>query len=201
MEFQAVVGARRMVRNYTDHAVDPTTVERILHNALHSPSAGFSQGWAFLLLDARGDIDRFWAAATPEGLGGDPWSQGMRRAPVVVVPLSCKRAYLDRYAAPDKGWSDRDESRWPVPYWHIDTGMASLLMLLTAVDEGLGACFFGIPPECTDAFRTGFGVPADYTPIGAITIGHRASDRPSPSLRRGRRGLDEVLHRGSWGSQ
>jgi len=122
----------------------------------------------------------------------------MRTAPVVIVPLSCKAAYLGRYAEPDKGWTDRDEARWPVPYWHIDTGMAALLILQTAVDEGLGACFFGIPQTRTDSFREAFGVPDDHTPIGAITIGHRAADRRSPSLSRGRRGLEEVVHRGSW---
>ena len=78
------------------------------------------------------------------------WLEGMRTAPVVIVPLSSKDAYLDRYAQPDKGWTDRDESRWPVPYWHIDTGMAALLILQTAVDEGLGACFFGITPDRVD---------------------------------------------------
>jgi nitroreductase len=85
-----------------------------------------------------------------------------------------------------------------VPYWHIDTGMATLLMLLTATDEGLGACFFGIPPERLETFRAAFGVPEDQTPIGVVALGHRAPDRPSPSLRRGRRGLDEVVHRGRW---
>src|SRR4029453_1542211 len=100
MDFQAVVDARRMVRNYTDHPVDPTIVQPVLHNALHSPSAGFSQAWAFLLLDSPPDTDRFWAAATPDDMGGNPWAEGMRRAPVIVVPMSCKRAYLDRYAAP-----------------------------------------------------------------------------------------------------
>ncbi|MDQ3307345.1 MAG: nitroreductase family protein, partial [Actinomycetota bacterium] len=51
MEFQAVVARRRMVRNYTSDPVEPAVVERILDNALHAPSAGFSQGWGFLLLD------------------------------------------------------------------------------------------------------------------------------------------------------
>ena len=198
MEFQEVVDRRRMVRNYTDEPLDPRVVERMLANALHAPSAGFSQGWAFLVLDTADGIARFWSAATPGGEGDDDWSQGMRRAPVIVVPLSCKRAYLERYAAPDKGWTDLDESHWPVPYWDIDTGMASLLMLLTVVDERLGACFFGIPPETISGFRAEFGVPADYTPIGAITVGHRAPDRRSPSLRRGRRSVDEVVHRGRW---
>ena len=198
MEFQRVVDRRRMVRNYSDRAVDPAAVDRILSNALHAPSAGFSQGWAFLLLDDEPTVARFWACTTPDSDGMDAWSEGMRRAPVIIVPLSCKREYLERYAAPDKGWTDMDESRWPVPYWDIDTGMAALLMLLTVTDEDLGACFFGIPPEMIAAFRSEFGVPDDYTPIGALSIGHRAEDRPSPSLKRGRRSTDEVVHRSRW---
>jgi nitroreductase len=198
MDFQQVVDRRRMVRNYSDKPVDAAVVQRTLANALHAPSAGFSQGWAFLLLDAQADVARFWRSATPPGQGDDMWSAGMRRAPVIVVPLSSKQAYLDRYTAPDKGWADRDESRWPVPYWDIDTGMAALLMLLTVTDEGLGACFFGIPPERTDFFRTEFGVPSTFTPIGALTVGHRAPDFPSPSLKRGRRPIAAVVHRGSW---
>jgi nitroreductase len=198
MEFQRVVARRRMVRNYSDRAVDPAAVDRILSNALHAPSAGFSQGWAFLLLDDEQTVARFWACTTPEGDGVDAWSEGMRRAPVIVVPLSCKREYLERYAAPDKGWTDMDESHWPVPYWDIDTGMAALLMLLTVTDEDLGACFFGIPPETIAPFRAEFGVPDDYMPIGALSIGHRAEDRPSPSLKRGRRSTDEVVHHSRW---
>jgi nitroreductase len=114
--------------------------------------------------------------------------------------MSNRSAYLDRYAEPDKGWTDRDENRWPVPYWDVDTGFAALLMLLGAVDEGLGACFFGIPPERIAAFRGAYGVPAAFTPVGALTVGYRAPDRRSPSLRRGRRGVDEVVHRGRWTS-
>ncbi|MFD2079946.1 nitroreductase family protein [Actinopolymorpha cephalotaxi] len=198
MDFADVVRRRRMVRNFDPRPVDPVVVERVLDNALHAPSAGFSQGWGFLVLDQPADVQRFWAATTPEGAGADSWSRGLRRAPVLIVPLSCKRAYLDRYAEPDKGWTDRDESRWPVPYWDIDTGMAALLMLLTVTDEGLGACFFGIPPERIPAFRREFGVPEDHLPIGVVALGHRAPDRRSPSLRRGRRGTDEVVHRGRW---
>lgn len=199
MEFTDVVRKRRMVRNYDpDRPVDPAALDRILGNAVQAPSAGFSQGWGFLVLDAPADVSAFWTATTPPGQGTDNWSTGLRRAPVIVVPMSNKQAYLDRYAEPDKGWTDRDEDRWPVPYWDIDTGMATLLMLLTVIDEGLGACFFGIPPTQVSSFRATFGVPDDLMPIGALTIGHRAPDRRSPSLRRGRRGLDDVVRRGRW---
>lgn len=205
MEFAEVVRRRRMVRTYDpDRPVPPGAVRRLLEHAVRAPSAGFSQGWGFLVLSEAADRDRFWSATTPTRPdaphAGGRWLAGMRTAPLIIVAHSHKDAYLDRYAEPDKGWTDRAEARWPVPYWHVDTGMAALLMLLTAVDEGLGACFFGIPPERTAAYRAAFAVPAAYTPVGAITVGYPAVDWRSPSLRRGRRGVDEVVHHGRWGT-
>lgn len=201
MEYGEVVRRRRMVRNYDpDRPVPPEVVRRLLGYAVHAPSAGFSQGWGFLVLTDEADRRTFWEVTTPDGRGESQWSQGMRRAPLIVVPHSNREVYLERYAEPDKGWTDRREARWPVPYWHIDAGFASLLMLLGAVDEGLGACFFGIPPGNIPGFRKAFGVPEEFTPIGAITIGYRAADHRSPSLRRGRRSVAEVAHRGRWGA-
>jgi nitroreductase len=200
MEFTEVVRRRRMVRNYSPEAVDGAVVDRMLAHALHAPSAGFSQGWAFLVLDSPQDVARYWRSAAGDRVDApDRWLRGMMTAPVVIVPMSHKAAYLERYAEPDKGWTDRDEDRWPVPYWDVDTGMAALLILLTAVDEGLGACFFGIPPASLPVFRAEFGVPEAYTPVGAITVGHRLPDAGTPgSVGRGRRPLEEVVHRGGW---
>ncbi|WP_029430361.1 nitroreductase family protein [Blastococcus sp. URHD0036] len=199
MEFADVVRRRRMVRDYDpDRPVPPEVRERLLAHAIRAPSAGFSQGWAFLVLETEEERAAFWAATTGEGTP-DGWLTRMRRAPLLVVPFSDKSAYLDRYAEPDKGWTDRDEARWPVPYWDVDTGMASLLMLLTAVDEGLAACFFGVPAERVAALREAFGVPATHRPVGVVAVGYPGEqDRRSPSLKRGRRGVEEVVHRGRW---
>ena len=199
MEFQDVVRRRRMVRNYTDQPLPDGALDRMLANAVRAPSAGFSQGWAFLVLEGTSETGRFWSAVFPPEDRHDFRYPGLFRAPAVVVPLSSKSVYLERYAEADKGWTDRDESRWPVPYWDIDTGMAALLILQTAVDLGLGALFFGIFPSRLPAFRAAFDVPEAWTPIGAITVGHPAPDTPSPSLRRGRRRPEDVIHRGSWG--
>jgi nitroreductase len=199
VEFAEVVRRRRMVRDYDpSRPVPPAVVERLLEHATRAPSAGFSQGWAFLVLSEPADRGLFWSVTTTDD-APDGWLAGMSRAPLLVVVLSSKDAYLDRYSEPDKGWTDRDESRWPVPYWDVDAGMAALLMLLTAVDEGLGACFFGIPPERIAAFRDAFGVPAGFRPVGCVSVGYPGDDdRRSPSLRRGRRPVDEVVHRGRW---
>src|SRR6202042_2656212 len=191
MEFQEVVRLRRMVRTFTDEPVPQAALDRILGNALRGPSAGFSQGQAFLVLTEPSDREKFWAVA---GAAIDPSAQ---TAPLVVVPMSCKRVYLDRYAQADKGWTDKDESRWPVPFWHIDTGMAALLILQTAVDEGLGAVYFGIVPAAVPRFRSAFGVPDDQEPIGAIAIGHDA-EAEKRDLRAKRRDLAAVTHYGRW---
>lgn len=77
--------------------------------------------------------------------------------------------------------------------------MASLLMLQTVVDEGLGACLFGLSPTRVPHVTAEFGVPDEYEPIGVLSIGYRAPDVPSPSLKRGRRDAAEVVHHGRWG--
>jgi nitroreductase len=201
MEFQEVVRRRRMVRSYDlSRPVPPEVVDRILHNALRAPSAGFSQGFGFLVLDTPGDIARFRDAARPEA-DADDWFSSNVEAPLLVVPHANKSVYLDRYAEPDKGFEDRSDAWWPSPYWDIDTGFASLLMLLTAVDAGLGACFFGIPRDRIDAFRAVFGVPEEFRPIGAISIGYPDEadvdlDRLRSRIDARRRSEADTIHRG-----
>jgi len=186
-----------MVRNFDPRPVPAEVRDRILSNALRAPSAGFTQGWAFLVLEGPEETSRLWEATfADEDARRHFRRQGLFAAPLVVVVLSHKQAYLDRYAEPDKGWIDRDESRWPVPYWDVDAGFAALLMLLSAVDAGLGALFFGIFELAS--FRSAFGVPSEYTPVGAVAVGYPRPDEPSPSLARGRRALDDVVHRGRW---
>jgi nitroreductase len=200
MEFQDVVLRRRMVRNFERRPVPPDVVERILANALHAPSAGFTQGWAFVVLEGPEDTERFWDATWERDQARASFRyQGLFNAPLIVVALANEDAYLDRYAEPDKGWTDRDPRRWPVPYWHVDTGFAALLMLMTAVDAGLGGLFFTVAEP--ERVRAAFGIPEAFAPVGALAIGYPAVDEPSRSLRRGRRSVEEVVHRGHWGQQ
>ncbi|WP_445256091.1 nitroreductase family protein [Nocardioides aurantiacus] len=200
VEFREVVRRRRMVRSYADEPVDPEVVDRALEHATRAPSAGFSQGWGFLVLDTPADVAAYWRATSDDVDAPGRWLRGMMRAPVVVVPCSSRAAYLERYAEPDKGWTDRDEARWPVPYWHTDAAMAALLILQTAVDEGLGACLFGVPADRVGALRTTFGIPEDHDPVGAVTLGHPATGGAAGSpARRTRRPVEDVVHRGRWG--
>lgn len=193
MEFAEVVRRRRMVRRYQqDKPVPREVINELLQYALHAPSAGFSQGWAFLVIDQPDDLARFWKATE-----GDV-NESVQSAPVVIVPLAHKQAYLDRYAEPDKGFPPNYEDRWRVPYWQIDTGMAALLILLGVVDNGLGALFFSMA-DATD-LKAEFGIPEPYDPVGGIALGYRAQDAPSPNLQRPRKPTEDVVHWGGWGS-
>ena len=198
MELAEVVRRRRMVRSYDGRPVDPAVVDRLLAAAVRAPSAGFTQGWAFVVLDEPEQTARFWSHTLPAGRrAAFPWP-GLLRAPVLVLPLASPKAYLDRYAEPDKGSVPPGEQRWRVPYWDVDCAFATMILLLAAVDEGLGALFFALP-DGGEALLADLGVPPELHPIGAVALGHPAGDdRPSSSLARGRRPLDQVVHRGGW---
>jgi nitroreductase len=202
MDFDKVIRSRRMIKIFTDEPVAPEAIEALLVAANRGPSAGFSQGYAFLVVDSPERRAAFWRSLGKDPTGGDP----IKRAPVIIVPLASKDLYLERYTWDDKGWTDRDEGRWPVPYWYIDTGFAAMLVLLAAVNEGLGAQFFGILPDVIAGFRTAFGIPNEYTPIGAIAVGH--PDWPllrklggagiHPPRKVARRATEEIVHRDKW---
>jgi nitroreductase len=196
MEFQEVVRRRRMVRRYDmSRPVPPEVVDQLMANGLRAPSAGFSQGWGFLVLDRPDDVGRFRDAASP-AQDRHEWYAATFEAPLVIVPFANKDAYLDRYAQADKGHLDRSDAWWPAPFWDIDTGFAALLIMLTAVDNGLGACFFGIPIERIDPVRAAFGVPEQFRPIGAITVGY-PNELPRDVSDR-RRPAGQVIHRRRW---
>lgn len=199
MQFREAVRRRRMIRTYdVTRPVPRAVVDDLLGLALRAPSAGHTQGWQLLVLDDIKSLDAFWAA-TAAGGSSDTWLERMRAAPTLIVFFSDKDAYMDRYAEPDKGWVARDEAAWPVPYWDVDTGMAAMILLLAATDHGLGACFFGVPGERWSALRDAFHVPDRLRPVGVVSLGYPAADLRSPSLRRGRRPLADVVRYSSFG--
>jgi len=200
VEFSEVIRKRHMVRRYDpDRVVPREIITTALSNAIRAPSAGFSQGWDFVVLTEPEQRQAYWSATTDLQDEPDSWLAGIQSAPVLILCLSDEGTYLRRYAEPDKGWADLDEARWPAPYWDIDTGMAALMILLTAVDQGLGACFFGVPAETHDEVFEAFAIPHDRNIVGVVSLGYPMAAPKSPSLKRGLRGLDQVAHFGRFG--
>jgi nitroreductase len=204
MDFEDVVRSRRMTRDFRPDVLDPVLVDHLLDLARRVPSAGFSQGIDFVVLEGPEQTARFWDRTLPlERRAGFAWP-GLLRAPVIVIPMADESAYVKRYAQPDKAHAGLGESAasWPVPYWHIDAGMAAMVLLQACVNAGLGALFFGIFANEAELLAE-LGVPAPIRPIGAIAIGHptdaaRAVKREASAARRPRRRLTDTIHRNGW---
>ena len=191
-----------MVRNYTDDPVPTESIERIVAAGRKAPSGGFSQGVRFLVvteLETRRRIAELADEPHYVGLGFDPW---ISRAPVHIVVVMREDDYHDRYTEPDK-LEDGKEIEWRVPWWWVDAGKAMMLLLLAAIDEGLGAGLFGLfPPENNDQLREELGIPDDFEVVGVVTVGHPAPEpmqaERKERLRARRRPLEEVVRWERW---
>jgi nitroreductase len=204
MDWPEIVRTRRMVRDFTDEPVDESVLRTILDAARRTPSAGFTQGLDWIVLNGAEQTKTFWDRTLPADERASFRWPGLLRAPVIVLPMADRAAYVHRYAEPDKAHSGLGEGadRWPVPYWDVDAAMAAMALLYGVVDADLGALFFGIfrnePQLLAD-----LGVPATVRPIGAIAIGHptdaaRTTKREASPARRPRRSLDDMIHNGHW---
>jgi nitroreductase len=194
--FHELVRKRRMVRNFTEEPVSWDVIERIVDAGRRGPSAGYSQGIAFVAVtntDMRARIAEIAGEHWYVRQGHEPF---MSRAPVHIVITTSEAIYHQRYNEPDKKAKGQEEIGWPVPYWHTDAGAAMMLVLLAAVDEGLGTAFVGVQDPAQ--LQQALGIPDDHMPIGVVFLGHPAPDKKSGSLKRGRRPLEAVLHRETW---
>jgi nitroreductase len=86
----------------------------------------------------------------------------------------------------------------------VDAGAALMLVLLAALEEGLGAGVYGVPVEEDARVRELLGIPDDLTIVTGVTVGHPAKDlewdRASSVFSQSRRAHDEVVQWNRWSS-
>ena len=177
----------------------PGALERALELATHAPSAGNTQGWAFIVLEDD-ETGLFWQHEADSSWLAHPSHPGLLNAPVIILPLASKPSYLERYAEPDKAKvGARRVTDWAVPYWLVDTSFATMLLLLGLAQEGLGSLFFALQKPAGPLLEA-LGVPDGWEALGAVAIGWPSpDDKPSTSAGRPRKPPAEVVHRGRWG--
>ena len=205
MEVTEAIRQRRMVRSFAADPVDPELLDRLLDASLRGPSAGNTQGVAWVLLCGPETAAYWQHATTAEWRSGSERYAGMSRAPVVALSLCSPTAYVERYGEPDKEGSGLGPSEdgdgtgsWPIPYWFGDAGCSTMLLLLGATAAGLGAAFLGNfrgEGELLDALD----VPAGWRLFGAVLIG-APDGKDHPSGSRGRRPTTGAgaVHRSRW---
>lgn len=170
MQFREVVRKRRMCRGFEHRNVPETKIDSILDSARRFPSAGHTQPQEFIIVRDRTMKEELAHAALDQMFLAD--------APVVIACISDTKRSAARYG------------RRGVDFYSIlDGGFASMLVLLAAVDEGLGAAFVAAFDD--DAVSDVLGLPKHVRPIGLIGIGHC----DEPPGRHPRRSENEIIHR------
>ena len=188
-----------MTRSFRSDPVPDEVFRDCVDLARRSPSAGNSQGWN-LLVWSGAETGRYWDIAFPAEKRSGFAFPGLLSAPLVVLVLADRRAYLDRYSEPDKSHQGLGESadRWVAPYWTIDASFATMTLMLALHDRGLGTLFFAHAHEAD--LREEFGIPADIEVLGVLAVGYADSGNEvqGRSAARARRSAHDIIHRGRW---
>ena len=196
MRFDEVVRKRRMVRNFRRKQIPAETIAKILNLALRAPSAGYTQGWAYVVVtdqkirrkigELQGEFD-YYARRRHKFIS---------EAPVLIVACISEQLYHDRYREPDKLKNGGQEIEWTVPFWYFDIGGACTIIFLATVNEGLAAAFTGVFRQ--QQMKELLGIPNNFLPVGVVSIGYPKKDVKSSSLRRGPRLSKDVIHCDRW---
>ena len=178
VEFSEVVKRRKMVHVF-DQRADRTGTDR--RAARHRPARvrrpAFRRAPTSSCSTQPEALASFWEATTNPGSLPEPGELRGDAAGAWCLLVSDASRYIERYSRPDKIDFGLDTAEaWPVPFWDTDTAMAGMLLLLAAVDAGLGGWYFGIGygeaavrQQCCDPRW-----PYDRRRVG---LGHRASTR------------------------
>ncbi|MEM0075554.1 MAG: nitroreductase family protein [Nitrososphaerota archaeon] len=195
MEFQKVVKKRRMVRHFKKDDIPQEKVDLILQLAQHAPSAGYSQGVAYVVVRDAERKKRLAELQGEEEYAKAGFHRWISEAPVAIVACISEKIYHDRYSEPDKLKNGR-EIEWPTPYWFFDAGASCMIVMLAAVDLALASAFTGVTR--VHEMKELLGIPDHFHPVGVISIGYGDKDVKSPSLKRGRRNWNEFVHYERW---
>ncbi|GAA4918302.1 coenzyme F420-0 gamma-glutamyl ligase [Stackebrandtia albiflava] len=185
------VGLRRTVREFTGAPVDPAALSRAVAAAVTAPAPHHSEPWRFVhVVDARERLltamrEAWRADLTADGFTEDAISRRLSRGDVLwratelLVPVLVADAAHDY---PDDRRRDAERTMFQVA---MGAGVQNLLVSLAA--EGLGACWVSSTMFCPGVVRRELGLPDDWHPMGAVAVGHPASEpRPRPDRDPGR---------------
>jgi nitroreductase len=200
VELHEAIRRRAMVRSFATTPVPRADLDRILEGALRAPTDGNTRGTAWVVLEGPDETSTYFDATTDEAWRArhPEWSDGLARAPVVLLAYCSPEVYVARYAEQDKAASGlgAGETAWPVPYWIGDAAFGVMSVLLGAVDGGLGACVLGTF-RGEAALATRLDVPAGWRLFCAVALGYPdGNDQRRASLDR----ADDAtrIHRGRW---
>ena len=154
MDFDEVVKKRKMVREYQqDKQVSAGIINKLLKNAHRSPSAGHTQVQEFIVIIDPVTKKKLCEASLRQSQVED--------ASVLIIVCSNTSRSVNRYG-----------KRGTDFYSVIDGAFASMIILLSAVNEGIGTSFVGAFED--NKVSRILGLPVHVKPIGIIALGYSA---------------------------
>ena len=174
LSFASVVKRRGMIRKYEDKPVPDEAVKKLLHYAVRAPSAGNLQPWEFIIVRDPEVRAKLAKAAMNQN--------SVATAPVIIATCADTQRMGEKYGTRGSFYS------------LVDTSFASLLILLGATEQGLGACFVG--SYDSEQVAKIFQLPNHIRPVGLITIGYPAEQPRKPS--NPKIPLEKLIHENTW---
>lgn len=188
-----------MTRAFLSTPVDEATLVQCIDLASRAPSAGKTQGWHLLVFEGE-QVNKYWDIALPLERRDAFAFPYLLHAPLVMLSLADRAAYLERYSEPDKSHTALGKSveAWPAPYWTIDASFATMTFLLACENRGIGTLFFAHANE--EQLREAFCIPDSVEILGAIAAGYADERhvRRGRSASRARRDATGIIHRSTW---
>lgn len=174
-----VIFTRRSVRKFKPEPVPSSVVERMLDAAIWAPSAHNRQPWRFVVIQTAERITGLAQAmgarlrrdlvadGVPEAAIQADTEKSFRRitsAPLLVV-LCLSMVDMDVYA-------DAERQQLEFLMAVQSAALAGENLLLSAHDQGLGACWMCAPLFCPDVVRATLDLPEDWQPQALLAIGY-----------------------------
>jgi nitroreductase len=170
LRLDEVIRKRKMIRKYAQtREVPDKIINKLIDNASRTPSAGHTQVQEFIVIKDASTKRKLRLASVNQ--------EQVEEAPVLIVVCSNTSRSVGRYGERGKEF-----------YSVIDGAFASMLILLTATNEGLGASFVGAFND--EKVSEILGLPEHVRPIGIIALGY--SDEKPARLERIQR--DRLIH-------
>ena len=173
MEFDDIIRRRKMIRQYQARPIPDKLIDKLIANGHRAPSAGHTQVQEFIIVKDAATKKKLRRASVNQ--------EQVEEAPVLIVVCSNTSRSVGRYG-----------QRGTDFYSIIDGAFASMLILLTAVNEGLGAGFVGAFED--EKVSDILGLPEHVKPIGIIALGYPDEQPERPE----RISVKDLVHYERW---